>query len=521
MLALAFRFPGGRYHATPWDAHVNEGEVEWPPSQWRLSRALIAVWHRKLDPSSFPEEKLERLLGTLTGETPVYRLPPAVHAHTRHYMPGSRFGPKPGDRDMVFDAFARVDPDEPLVMAWPGLELDSGLRPLLDELMARLGYLGRAESWVRAERLSGWQDWDEEADCRPGENTVDPETGEVLGEIVMLDRPRTRDGYAVFREEILDRLDELDVSAYQRRWIETTLPEAWLDALRVETGNLKKAGWDQPPAMRREAYVRPDEALSPPPSSPSRPSSARSVPTTASFAMYGRPLPRFEDAVQIGELLRAAVMSRARQTLGEDEIPSLLSGHDLPEDNEHGHAFYLPEDRDGDGHIDHLVVHVPNGLTADARVALDSLSRLWNRDGNEWPLVLEGFGGPGRFVQLCSYFGTDAAWRSSSPYLHPWHVKNNFTVEDQIRKECRLRELPAIRELTRVDSIEVGTRSRRPVDFRRTRSKKGLTQPDTHGSSWTITFERPVQGPLALGFSCHFGLGIFRPLDADAGGPEP
>jgi CRISPR-associated protein Csb2 len=38
---LRLRFPGGRYHATPWGHHVNEGQVEWPPSPWRLLRALM------------------------------------------------------------------------------------------------------------------------------------------------------------------------------------------------------------------------------------------------------------------------------------------------------------------------------------------------------------------------------------------------------------------------------------------------------------------------------------------------
>ena len=42
MPTLQLRFPGGRYHATPWGHHVNEGLIEWPPSPWRLLRALIA-----------------------------------------------------------------------------------------------------------------------------------------------------------------------------------------------------------------------------------------------------------------------------------------------------------------------------------------------------------------------------------------------------------------------------------------------------------------------------------------------
>ena len=56
--------------------------------------------------------------------------------------------------------------------------------------------------------------------------------------------------------------------------------------------------------------------------------------------------------------------------------------------------------------------------------------------------------------------------------------------------------------------------ARRPIHFHRFRAKRGLTQPDTHGSFWRNTFEKPIYGPLALGFGCHYGLGIFRLSDA-------
>lgn len=517
MLAFRFHFPARRYHATPWGHHVNEGEVEWPPALWRLSRALIAVWHRKLDPTLYPEERLEELLAILAGEAPVYRLPSATHAHTRHYMPGRSYGPKPKDRDMVFDAFARVHSDEALIMAWPQLEIEDDLVPLLDELLQKLGYLGRAESWIEAERIPDWPGWEDRINCQPGDKNVDHETGEVLGEVVTLYRPRTPDDYAAFREEVLTRLEGLDLSSRERKRVKATVPERWLDALRIETSELQRAGWDRPPAASIETYVRPDDALRPPPRIPRRSTASRPTPTTARFAMYGKPLPRLEDAVKIGEVFRAAVMSNAKNIFGADSIPPLLSGHDLPDDNVHGHAFYLPEDGDGDGRIDHLVVHVPEGLSRDACKALDSLNRLWTREGYEWKLVLEGIGKAGRFVEICTLIGTGRTWRSLSPYLHPWHVKKHFAVEDQIRRECRLRDLPEIQDLTSFQEIAVGGRPRRPVHFRRIRSRRGLTQPDTRGSFWEIAFREPVVGPLALGFSCHFGLGLFRARDRPDG----
>jgi CRISPR-associated protein Csb2 len=113
MLSIAFTFPAGRYHATPWGRHVNEADVAWPPDLWRITRALIAVWHRKLDPARFPRERLHELLARLVeADPPSFRLPESViHAHSRHYMPG-----KDDKRTLVFDAFARVADDDPVVI---------------------------------------------------------------------------------------------------------------------------------------------------------------------------------------------------------------------------------------------------------------------------------------------------------------------------------------------------------------------------------------------------------------------
>src|SRR5437867_3663314 len=59
---LLLRFPGRRYHATPWGHHVNEGLIEWPPSPWRLLRALLATGYTKLGwPADGPRVGLRRV----------------------------------------------------------------------------------------------------------------------------------------------------------------------------------------------------------------------------------------------------------------------------------------------------------------------------------------------------------------------------------------------------------------------------------------------------------------------------
>ena len=87
---LALRFPAGRYHATPWGQQVNEGAIEWPPSPWRLLRALLATWHHKAK-HEVSEETINLLMERLAETLPEYQLPSATTTtgHTRHYMPTS------------------------------------------------------------------------------------------------------------------------------------------------------------------------------------------------------------------------------------------------------------------------------------------------------------------------------------------------------------------------------------------------------------------------------------------------
>lgn len=283
-----------------------------------------------------------------------------------------------------------------------------------------------------------------------------------------------------------------------------------LDALSVETADLRKQGWNQPPAARKVSYLRLIDALQ-----PRRIIDSASAPvaTTASFMLIGKPLPRVEDSLRIGELIRMAVMSRAKHTFGEGNIPSIFSGHDMPEANRHGHAFYLPWDSNGDGRLYRLLIHVPNGMDTKQQQVLEKLNRIWSRDGSEWRLVLEGLGGIEAGGDLTQQ---SVVCASVTPYLHPWHVKKRFTVEDQIRRECRERELPEPVAMESFAEVDIGkNRKRRPIHFRRFRSRHGLDQPDRLGSFWRLTFRESISGPLGLSFACHFGLGLFKPMGRD------
>lgn len=519
MLAIALTFPAGRYHATPWGRHVNEADVAWPPDLWRIARALIAVWHRKLDPACFPRDQLHALLARLAeSEPPSFRLSEiAIHAHTRHYMPG-----KGGKRTLVFDAFARVAKDDPIVIAWPNLELRSPQTELLDALLENLGFLGRAESWVDARRTNDVL----EPNCVPATECLDVETGEMTGEIVRLLVPRKPHDYAAFRSNKLNAKGvqsdaagrALRLNAAQKKLMRT-LPTDWIDAISVETGDLQAAGWSAPPCSQSVSYHRPLNALvttAPKVTYKRAVTREKSAISTARYALYGKPLPRIEDAVRIGEALRFAVMGRAKRLLGPDALPKELSGHDLGDDNCHGHAFWLP-DPGTSGEIENLLVHVPGGLSPDAMRVLTALEWIKRDEGEPLRLMLEGLGSSALFEASTRLAGEAAVWHSVTPYLHPWHLKKPQmrspaamaeAILEQLRREWRGRgtALSEIVEIRELPSVRHGGRALRPLHFHRFRRKRGLVQPDTLGRLLELRFAQPVRGPLALGFGSHFGL---------------
>ena len=113
-------------------------------------------------------------------------------------------------------------------------------------------------------------------------------------------------------------------------------------------------------------------------------------------------------------------------------------------------------------------------------------------------------------------------WQSVTPYLHPWHLKKPemrtqeaiaTAILGQLRREWHGRdtELPEIVQIRELPSIQHGGRALRSLHFHRFRRKRGLVQPDTLGRMLEIRFAQSVRGPVALGFACHFGLGMFSP----------
>ena len=555
MLRLAIRFPAGHYHATPWGRHVNEGEVEWPPSPWRICRALIATGFGKLRWTAIPPEA-RALIERLAGAVPAYYLPSGSLGHTRHYMPQFK-----GSTAKVIDAFAYVGCDDGALLgiAWE-VELPPDELALFDELVDKLSYLGRAESWVDAERVEAFPEG--LSPCHASETMPGPGY-----ERVVLLAPIAADAYARWREESVAREIEADRSrqaqegkvaskaaskkAAERK--DAMFPGDLIAALLTETATLQSQGWSQPPGARWLSYWRNDDVLT---TSPPRTSAPRrapgSMPTTALLALASdtvnaEVLPHMEDAVLRADAIHGALVRLSAEIAGTSSLCFIGKDGDGKPLQDHRHAMVLPIALGPRGRIDHVLVHAPMGLDEAACGALARIRRTWAKNLPDIFLTLVGMGCVEDFGKVVPHMRRSAVWTSVTPFVPPRFLKakGSNSLEGQVRAELesrgfpeaarveveleggRYREAAGFWELwdrrapQGVSLVQGGTAdvageagagellARRWRHFRKARPGQAKKPPMVAGIGLRITLAREELGPIALGYGSHFGLGLF------------
>lgn len=462
MLALTIDLLAGRYHATPWGRAANEGEAEWPPSPWRIGRALASAWWRT-PPDERPSEVIVDSLLAALAPPPRFVLPRATAGHTRHYMP------KPNDdRTLVLDPFVRTD-GSPLIIVWDDLELGGDERDAFAELLPTIGYVGRAESPCIL-------------------HLSDLRTSGGIG-VAPLGKAADDDGEII---RVLCLTDDASIAA-----------------LSESTAERRRRRLVAPPCGRFVSYVRPRDALEPP--YPRRPRPQGRTVIALRFALEGAAVPPVTEALRLAERYRAAALKRADRK--PPQVIARLRGRSAETGDAlvgHAHAHYLPTDEDGDGRLDHLTVWCPAGIGADELDALDFTTLTsWAFDHPLGLVLLEtieaGREGDGPVA-------ISQTWRSHTPFLPTRHPKRRSgrTVDgyaDQVVLELERRGLP--RPL-RVRPVRA---ERRPWSaFRRERGQREH-RPDLPVLGFEIEFAEPVRGPIALGRNSHFGMGLFLPAD--------
>ncbi len=517
MIALRFQFVSGRWHATAWGSHVNEGVPDWPPAPWRICRALIAAWFHK-HRGVFDEERVRELIDVLAAAAPSYALPSATASHTRHYMPVNE-GRKE-NRTKIFDAFVHIAPGESLSVLWP-VELTTPQRELLSALLASMNYFGRAESLVEADLLPATA-------ALPRTNAgplADGERVQPDEEPIRLLAPETPEEYAAW---LARQTAPASKSKSKKKANADSLPSSIFDALLADTGDLKAAGWSQPPGSRWISYTRPAEPFRIAPQREPTPDERR--PTVARFAVVSDVPPRITEALSLGERFHRALVSRCGDpvfTGCDDAGQPLVDGHQ--------HAFHLSECDPRRGTVKFFTLYARMGFDAEARRALEQLRQTWGYERHKLQLILlgtgerEDFAGEKPDAGHSLPLGTSREWISLTPFVPTRHPKTHKNGEPKLdangirigSPEHDLRRLlreSGFREPTEVAGVpylQLENRRIHWLEFQRTRRNGNGRKAGGHGYGFRIAFPEKVRGPIAVGYGAHFGLGLFIPVVSD------
>ena len=484
---VEIRYISGRAHGTPWGASHNEGRIEFPPSPWRIARALLSAWFERAP--EIEEEIVRSLLEKLSAVHPVYSVPPFAGAHVRHYLPESSH--KAGVSTAtakVLDAFAAVDPSTPLVITW-NVELTPDERASLAVLVERIPYVGRAESLVTACLVDAGVAGSIGTDCRQLE-ARDPEPS---------------DG-AVARLLCSER------------------PFDWSAALEVPW-RVRQKGFVDPPSTRRVVFVSREPLEWNTTSTQPRMNSA--VVRAIEWKLRGKGRIPLTAAVAYCDVLRKAIIKKACDANVPRDWRLLGRDGGDPTDRHHLHSHFLPiEDTEHPGFLGGLLVWTPAGLDEGTTDAALSVTNLWAggadgearqglRDFRPVRLFVQQYGDPivqREDWQHLKLFGESAVWESITPYAPARHVRSDQrmqrSLEHEVSRELVEREMPAPVEVVVLPGSG-GGRSH-PLQFRRHRVNENLAE-GRRAFHLRIRFESAVRGPIAIGALSHFGLGTFAP----------
>jgi CRISPR-associated protein Csb2 len=504
-LLLAQTFPLGRFHATRWNQNPFEDpHGEWPPSPWRFLRALAARWIQYSRETGDDDAKArDDLLAHLAHFPPAFHLPPTSwrgSPELRQYQPtevtwtdasakGAAY--KKPKTTLVSDHFRVLPSDEPVYWFWEALDLSRALRSLLNELLRRMHYFGRAESFCRFLLL----------DAPPA--NLKPNC--ILG-------PSNERGAPVL---VADPRAELS-----------------LESLLAATDDRLVAGRRIPPgAVWYYAEIPPRGAPSLlQPARRSFPANQRII----QFAVGGRVYPPLARWVKITTIFRnKAVAHRAGELThnwparyddldaGQRDALALLVGKDangIPLSG-HQHAFFalLPDDQ---GRPTRFACWRQSPFGPEEVEAILAASRApysWDSGAPDWLVGLVPL--PFETPPPSDVFGEADRWISATPLVLPTpyirfrangRERPGATVEQLVRKLLIKNGYPDPVKLHIRDSVLdtewVYVHETAQERRRRARVRTSCVRP---AFFIRLVFPHPVCGPVCLGHSCHFGLGLF------------
>lgn len=483
MFSISVKFITGKYHATPWGRFANEGVPEWPPSPYRLARAIIAGW--KYNHPNIKEAELFPIISKISSAHPSFYLPAASVGHTRHYMPPQDYAPQKitaATPNLIFDTFTITDKTQNVYFIWQDIELSNKEQDILEKIFETIHYLGRAESWCD----------------------------------ITLEK-------CVFAPNCFPLTDTINGGDYEMVEVLVTEPTVRMADLCTTTDDLRKNGKIYPDGTDMITYMRSADCFS---SQYEKKSRKHNAPVhVVRYAITNTIKPLVTNTLHVAEMLRSAAISQYKKR-NDNECSLMLAGKDNTGKSieGHKHAFYLPTDEDMDGRIDHLTI-ISTHIDMEQNKELDSLLEIRDlrdktyREERRLNIVLEGYGKLEDFKNV-PIFKKAKRWRSIVPFVLSHHAtwrrdsenkKHIDSPEKQIKTEIFKRyDTQNVRVSFINPKIKMARSMFYPFEFYRIR-KSVVSGGGAYNT--ILEFTDAISGPLTLGYASHFGLGLFVPDD--------
>lgn len=350
----------------------------------------------------------------------------------------------------------------------------------------------------------------------------------------------------------------------------TIYDPAWNRNIRMETLQLHRERRSDPPSSRRVQHAGPLDCFKAKESLRARTIVvAHPSPQIVRFALDSTALPLITETLPVAEAARRALIRLLTDVRGRQQYrdiwdrqkhkagiqPVLLHGVLTGKDEHsnplvgHTHAYFLPTDEDNDGRIDHLTTIARAGFSVDEMRAIARLRsiKLRNCGNASHPLrvLMRGFGCLDEYRP--PLLQSSCKWVSVTPYIATRHPKTrgcqridrhspydcaNFLIAD-LRMQLR-HLLNNIIDEQAINNIIItplwdthgvfhcpsgGDRYLQPIHFKRRRAKCSDDGNRRLTGAFTLEFNKPINpcGPIAAGWSSHFGMGLFVPESASVG----
>ncbi|EQD66191.1 hypothetical protein B1A_08231 [mine drainage metagenome] len=484
MLIISVEFLTGRFHANPWGRNVNEGVTEWPPSPYRIIRAVIDSWKRKC--SDLDASRVEHLLELLSSAQPKFYLPSAQESYIKVYM--SQVSTSIYDRQLVYDAFVVTNPSDKILLGWDDISLEPDDRKDLNQLLSRINYLGRSESWVRMKLHDSAEatKWN----CFP-----------VWSGSVVNDMHTLEVGTTMPKQEYVIRQKDSPKNL------------GWFDALAYSTKDILERNDSSPPAFKQHTYAISDTCFSVD-RHPLTKQSNKKI-TSVLLGLESKILPLATETVVISERIHRKLLGIDKRISGEySKVSSKFSGRDSEGKRltGHRHIYIIPWDSNNDGRIDHVLITGKDEFNHSEIQSLNALTSIWQSGGKpdiklvpiQWGMIEE----------ISANFKT-TKFKSETPFLPTRHYRKGRGIFDQwleqeVKHECKNHGYPEPVSVRRLDKLDKAGHSFHWIEF--VRSRKGDQVASGYG--FEIVFSEPIFAPFAIGYGAHFGLGTFLPTKA-------